>query len=226
MPTVVYVPSRLSEGHFTDLPIPGAGDDGKAITWNDGGDTYAYTALSSVTVDTRANILASTPDSNTVAFCSDTLEFALWTGNAWYVAPLELDSENTTPDRGAYNNDGLGVSDRQGYYSNVITDKVLHHMVIGWNDRTEAGAVRVSGSELQVYLSAAWNTIVTGFRFQQDSTSQVGELEFRPSGYSNYYGVMNGNGNDLDYVGLPLVQQYRASMGGYSAKLVVDGGTF
>lgn len=177
-------------------------------------------------LDTRANILASSPALRTMALATDTLEMFYWTGSAWYVAPLELDSENTTPDMGAYNSDGLGVSDRQGYYSNVITDKVLHHMVIGHSDRTESGSFRVSSGELQVYLSSAWSTIVTGFRFQQDSTSQVGELEYRPSGYSNYYGVQNGNGNDLDYNGLPLVQQYQASMGVYAAKIVVDGGTF
>lgn len=179
-----------------------------------------------LTVDTRANILASSPASPVVAFCSDILEFALWTGSAWWFAPLELDTDTSTPDMGAYNSDGLGVSDKQGYYRDVISDKILHHSVIGHNDRTETGAVRVSGAELQVYLSGVWNAIVTGFRFLQDATSQVGELEFRPTGYGNYYGVMDGNGNDLGWNGLPLVQQYKASMGGYPAKVVLDGGTF
>ena len=177
-------------------------------------------------VNTRANILASTPPAITVAFCSDTLEMAFWTGSAWYFAPLELDADTSTPDMGAYNSDGLGVSDKQGYYSSVITDKILHHTVVGHNDRTETGGIRVSGAELQVYLAGAWNAIVTGFRFLQDSTSQVGELEYKPLGYSNYYGAADGNGNDLGWNGLPLVQQYRASVGGYPAKLVLDGGTF
>lgn len=176
--------------------------------------------------DTRVNILASSPTVRSVAFCSDTLEFALWNGSAWYFAPLELDTDNTTPDMGAYNSDGLGVSDRQGYYRDTITDKILHNTVIGENARTAAGGLRVSGSEMQAYLSGAWTTIVTGFRFFQDTTSQVGELEFRPTGYANYYGAADGNGNDLGYNGLPLVQQYRASMGVYPAKIIVDGGTF
>lgn len=223
MPNSVRAITRIQDAD----DLTGSLTNGYAPVYSSGLANFVMSALAAVpTIDTRANVLASSPSVPTVAFCTDTLEFALWTGSAWYVAPLELDAENTTPDMGAYNSDGLGVSDRQGYYSNVITDKVLHHVVIGWNDRAEAGAVRVSGSELQVYLSSAWNTIVTGFRFQQDSSSQVGELEFRPSGYANYYGVMNGNGNDLDYNGLPLVQQYQASMGVYAAKVVVDGGVF
>lgn len=180
----------------------------------------------SLTIDTRANILASTPSDPSLALSSDTLELFVFNGSVWYVSPLEFDVENTTPDIGAFNSDGLGVSDRQGYYSNVITDKVIHHTVIGHNDRTETGAIRVSGSELQVYLSGVWNAIVTGFRFIQDSTTLVGELEFRPSGYSNYYSVMTGNSNDTDYNGLPVIQQYTGSMGVYSAKLVIDGGSF
>ena len=44
MPIAVYVPSKLSEGHFTDLPIPGAGDNGKAITWNNATGAFVYTA--------------------------------------------------------------------------------------------------------------------------------------------------------------------------------------
>lgn len=245
MAVVVYVPSRLGEGFFADLAAPTAGDDTKAITYDHSTGDFIYASAGGVTdhgaltglsdndhpqyvltSDTRANILASSPTLRTVALSTDTLEVFLWDGATWYVAPLELDAENSTPDMGAYNSDGLGVSDRQGYYSNVITDKVLHHMVIGHNDRTETGGIRVSGSEMQAYLSGAWATVVTGFRFFQDATSQVGELEFRPTGYANYYGVADGNGNDLGFNGLPLVQQYNASQGVYPAKIVVDGGTF
>lgn len=223
MPNSVRAITRIQDAD----DFSGSLTNGYAPVYSTGLARFVMSALaSSPTIDTRVNVLASSPSSPTVAFCTDTLEFALWTGSAWYFAPLEMDTDTSTPDMGAYNSDGLGVSDRQGYYSNVITDKVLHHMVIGHSDRTESGSFRVSSGELQVYLSSAWNTIVTGFRFQQDSTSQVGELEYRPSGYSNYYGAMNGNGNDLGYNGLPLVQQYVASMGAYAAKIVVDGGVF
>lgn len=189
--------------------------------------TSSHTHSGGITIDTRSNIMATSPASATWAFCSDTREVALWSGSAWYFASLELDIEPTAPDMGAFNPDGLGVSDRQGYYSNKITDKVLHHVVVGHNDRTESGAIRTTTTgELQVYLAGAWAAIVTGFRFLQDSTNQAGELEYKPTGYSNYYGVMDGNSNDLGFNGLPLVQQYKASMGVYPAKVVISGGTF
>jgi hypothetical protein len=223
MPNSVRTITRLQDADdFT-----GSLTNAYAPVYSTGLAKFVMSAIGSdPTVDTRVNVLASSPSSPTVAFCTDTLEFAVWTGSAWYFAPLEMDTDNTTPDMGAFNSYGFGVSDRQGYYADVITDKILHNVVIGENARTATGGLRESGSEMQAYLSGAWATIVTGFRFFQDATSQIGELEFRPSGYANYYGVADGNGNDLGYNSLPLVQQYRASQGVYPAKIVVDGGSF
>jgi len=42
MAVVVYVPSRLGEGFFTDLPAPTAGDDVKAITYDHGTGAFVY----------------------------------------------------------------------------------------------------------------------------------------------------------------------------------------
>jgi hypothetical protein len=225
MPSVTRALTRLQDAD----DVTGALSDGVVPQYDTGQSKFVLTALASgsVVVNTRSTVLASSPSSPTVAFCTDTLEFALWTGSAWYFAPLEMDADTVTPDIGAYNSDGLGVSDKQGYYASVITDKILHHAVIGANDRTETGGLRTSGSELQFYANAAWNAIVTGFRFSQDNTYQVGELEYRPVGYSNYYGASDGNGTEMDWTGiLPIVQQYRASIGGYSSKVVLDGGVF
>lgn len=44
MAVVVYVPSRLGEGFFTDLPAPTAGDDAKAITYDHGTGAFVYAA--------------------------------------------------------------------------------------------------------------------------------------------------------------------------------------
>ena len=44
MAVVVYVPSRLGEGFFTDLAAPTAADDTKAITYNHGTGAFVYAA--------------------------------------------------------------------------------------------------------------------------------------------------------------------------------------
>lgn len=45
MATMTYIPSRLGEGFFIDVPIPGSGDDGKALTYDHGTGEFVYTAF-------------------------------------------------------------------------------------------------------------------------------------------------------------------------------------
>lgn len=40
----VYVPSTLKEGYFADLPVPGAGDDARPITYNHATLSFVYSA--------------------------------------------------------------------------------------------------------------------------------------------------------------------------------------
>jgi len=220
MPVVVYVPSRLSEGHFTDLPVPGSGDDGKAVTWNDGGNTYAYTALSAVTVDTRAALLASTPDAETLAFCSDTLEMLLWDGSAWYVAPLELIEQPNDVDMGLL--PPMVQNDRAGYTADYITDKTIYNSAVGGNANTDEGSIRVSSGEFQVHLTGEWKTAVTGFRFREDENGGY-ELEHKPIGFDWWLEVASGNSDELGLNGLPLAQGYQVSMGAYPVHQQVVG---
>jgi hypothetical protein len=132
---------------------------------------------------------------------------------------------------GAYNEGGLGPSDRAGIYPadgdipGVLTDYILNNATFGGNARTDEGAARAVDGEFQVYLSGTWNTVVLGFVFREDSTGAY-ELEHQPVGFDGWYEVMSGNGNDTGLNGLPLVQQYTASMGVYPAKMILDGGTF
>lgn len=43
MPLTVYVPEKITE--FVDVPVPGSGDDGKALTYNHGGGNFSYVAF-------------------------------------------------------------------------------------------------------------------------------------------------------------------------------------
>lgn len=174
----------------------------------------------SITIDTRANLLASTPAQTTAAFASDTLEPMLWSGSAWYVAPLELIAQANAVDRGLQ--PPMVANDRAGYTAAYITDKTICNSAIGGNANTAEGSIRVSSGEMQVYLTGEWKTAVTGFRFREDSAGYY-ELEHKPVGFTWWLEVMSGNSDGLGLNGLPLAQQYQVSMGAYPVHQQVVG---
>lgn len=45
MTTMIYVPSDLGEGFFRDVPVPGSGDDDKALTYDHGTGKFVYAAF-------------------------------------------------------------------------------------------------------------------------------------------------------------------------------------
>lgn len=45
MAPVTFVPSRISGGDFVDVPVPGSGDNGKAVTYNHGSGAFVYTGF-------------------------------------------------------------------------------------------------------------------------------------------------------------------------------------
>lgn len=230
MAVVIYVPSRIGEGYFTDLPAPGAGDDGKAVTYDHGTGDFGYasggvtdhgalTGLADndhpqyvLVSDTRTNILASSPTVRTVALSTDTLEMFVWDGAAWYVAPLELIAQPNAIDMGL--TPPMVVNDRAGYSADYITDKTIYNSAIGSNANTDEGSVRTSSGVLQAYLNGVWADVVTGFRFREDSAGYY-ELEHRPVGFDWWIEIMSGNSDELGLNGLPLMQQYQVSMGAY-----------
>jgi len=219
MAVVVYVPSRLGEGFFTDLPAPTAGDDAKAITYDHDTGAFVYAGFELVS-ETRANILASSPALRTVALSTDTLEMFVWNGSAWYVAPLELIEQGNTADMGLLH--PTVANDRAGYSAEYITDKTIYNSAIGGNDNTDEGGIRVSDSTYQAYLNGVWNDIVLGFRFREDDNGAY-ELEHRPIGFDWWIEVMSGNSDELGLNGLPLAQQYSVSMGAYPAHQQIVG---
>lgn len=174
----------------------------------------------SITIDTRANILASSPAQTTAAFASDTLEPMLWSGSAWYVAPLELIQQANAVDMGLQ--PPMVVNDRAGYSASYITDKTIYNSAIGGNANTAEGGIRTSSGVLQAYLNGTWNDIVLGFRFREDDNGYY-ELEHRPIGFDWWIEVLSGNSDDLGLNGLPLAQQYQVSMGAYPVHQQIVG---
>jgi len=190
----------------------------------DGLDSTAFALAADAfepVVDTRANVLASTPANATIALCSDTLEFALWNGAAWYFAPLELTAQVNAIDMGLTTD--LVANDRAGYSADYITDKSIYNSRILGSEVTKEGSIRTSSSVLQVYLSGVWKDIVTGFRFREDPNSGYYELEHKPIGFTQWIELMSGNSDDLGLNGLPMTQGYATSMGAFPVHQQIVG---
>lgn len=66
MATITYVPSRLGEGFFIDVPAPGSGDDDKALTYDHGTGNFVYEAFDAAgtaAAAVAAHVAASDPHS-------------------------------------------------------------------------------------------------------------------------------------------------------------------
>ena len=179
--------------------------------------------LGFVTFNTRAALLATTPAANTLAYVTDTAQFYLFDGTHWQVTPLALSQDSAYQDMGY-----TQASTKQGYYSDVITDKTLENITLGGGGASNSGALRVTtGGQFQVYLNGTWQQVVVNFRFLEDPLNQR-ELEHEPEGYTTWVAVMSGNSlNNVGLDGYPLLQQYTSSIGCYPGVFVaLDGGVF
>jgi hypothetical protein len=103
MPKIVYNPVHSEELQL----LPSAGE-------------------SSYKVDTKTNILASTPTAGNAAFASDTNEFMVADGTHWVISHLPMGLVETAPSMGAfsYQNDwGYGKKDLVNKYLRSVTLK-------------------------------------------------------------------------------------------------------
>lgn len=176
-----------------------------------------------ITIDTRANILASTPTGNALGFATDTNEFFVY-NTGWYVAPLELKADNGTPDIGLQW--PMVNNDKSGYTAKWITNKSIFNSRILGSSIEEEGSIRTVDGELQVYLNGTWETAVTGFRFRQDD-DWLYHLEWLPTGFTKWIDVATGDStDDLGLNGLPLVQNYIADIGPYPTPIRLQGRSF
>ena len=187
-------------------------------------------------VNTKANILSTTPPSGSIAFATNTKELLIYDGTTWREAPLSLKTRGTGVDMGIFNDTNgtyqlFGDSKEQGYFDDAIFNKLisfskLSEVVLGDNTtNVQEGAIRFNNSSFQVYANATWNDIVINFRFREDPDGNY-ELEHKPIGFNLWYEVNSGNSNVLGLDGLPVIQQYNSTPGIYGSKLIIDGGGF
>ena len=169
---------------------------------------------SSLIIDTKRNILTSTPVSPSVALSNDTKEYFAYDGTNWNEASLALSEVGL--DAGAYQ------SDAQGYYFDGITSKYLYNMVLRGTDREEEGSIGIdtttNPTTLRIYSNGEWRIIITNFSINTDN-----ELVHFPA--QREIDVRSGNSSQLSLSGYPVIQEYQTSAGAYQPPVILSGGT-
>ena len=171
-----------------------------------------------LTVDTKANITALTPDEPTVAFATDTNQYLVWTGSNWHKIDLPLAIQSANPDPGVSQD-----SARTGYRVNYLTDKKLYNIVLGGGEDTEEeGALRyntnISPARMELRSRGKYNKIL------EDVTIDDGDFRHTPLNEQIY--VWRGDSVAVGMNGRSLVQEYRVTPGAYPPVKVISGGTF
>lgn len=169
-----------------------------------------------VTIDTKANILSSTPTDPTVAFASDTSEYFIYDGTNWKIASIRMSTELANPDSG-YTQD----NDKQGYGDDYIYQKRMYGASLGdYTDDPIAGAIKVTHATnpplYQIYLRGRWNTLF------YDLTMENGDFEHVPETYN--IDVRSGNSNITGLNGQPIIREYKIDAGAYPREVIIDGG--
>ena len=202
---------------------PGAPETGYVLTWN--GSTIVLSAAAaggaSITLDTMANILASTPDAGDMFYATDHERFLVYDGSTFQMASPLFATKATTPNAGAIW-PVVESDDPNGYYQAFITNKVLHNSTFGANNGTTEGGFRLSSGEIQFYLNGAWKTVVLDIRIREDDAGGI-FLEFNPLGSSMWINTTSGNSDLLGLNGKPIVHAGQRDAGAYPAPTIVGG---
>lgn len=220
LPVAPRVVVSTQGGRGTDGTNGTDGTDG-----TDGIDGIDGIDGTSVTMDTRINILGDTSYNGAMAYATDHHAMYL------FVDGWQESSALMTPRSGPVDMGVEQTSNLSGYGADYITDKRLSNVSIGSNVNERLGGVRVVfaaslGRNLtQVYLDGAWQTVLTGVNIQTDSAEAVPDIEF--TDFSPWVlSLITGNSDAKDANDVPLVQNMKIDMGAYSAPLVIDGGSF
>ena len=175
---------------------------------------------------TRALILALPVTAGALAYATDTNQIYFSDGTEWRRFSLAPLTDKDADDM------GWSVDNhKDGYYSDLVTDKLLANVQMGMNgDMATAGdfGFYTDSDEiqkLQVYLNGVAEDLVTGIRLREDADGQR-ELEQKPAGLVTWFEVMSGNSDTLDLNGDPLYKQYSANMGAFGSPSILNGGTF
>ena len=146
---------------------------------------------------------------------------------AWYnqINPADAQTLSKQDDR----NDIGAISDSNpmGFYETKLSDKELHHCLIGDSQRDEQGSFRVNRETglLQIFRSNEWRNILDGVTISEEEETD-NELVHDPQ--DSIYTIVMHTGDSIEKStsGLPVIQGYRSSIGESQPKQVLSGGSF
>lgn len=180
---------------------------------------------SPLTLDTKANILASTATAGKMVYSTDTNELYLADGLVWKKIVFVLATQSATPDIGAYQDSspiGIFATSATGD-TNYISGYSLDNVLIGGTGTAKNGGIRFNNNFLQVYANGAWNNVVIGFTFSE-LTNYGYALTHLPTGLTYPLEVMSGNSiTRYGLNGLPVTQGYVTDIGAYPSYQSVGG---
>jgi len=238
--TYINGEGSLTSGNvYSTLISPSIGGDSVQSDWN--ATSGGALILNKPTIPTDNSELTNgagyitdgnTNWNNTYGFITeetDTLDSVTSRGNtttdAIEVGGLHVNGDFTNYNKNLPDIGQVQTSDLRGYGSNYVSEKTLAYVRLSSAAFDEEGAVRIKNNVFQTYMDGAWQDVVTNFRFREDENGEY-ELEHKPVGFDWWIEVNSGNSDNLGLNGLPIVQNYKVSMGAYPVPLEVDGGTF
>lgn len=118
--------------------------------------------------------------------------------------------------------------DLRGYNNDWMIDKNLYNITIKTNSNTFDGGLRTIYNDdtgicnLQLYTDGKWNTLLAGVEITLDNDEA--DIEF--TGYTKNISLIDGDSDIKGINGLPIIQDFKQSMGAYPQQLVISGGDF
>lgn len=164
-----------------------------------------------VLVDTRANILAFSPSSGTIAYATDDKQLYCYDGAQWEKTQIRLQEVKTGTSIGVYDDDW-----GDGFLPGVLTHQKLIGPVIESTSREAAtGMLRMTvaidpSRVLQVYQGGEWKSIRALNQVEIDNIALWSLLDHR----------------NVDQYGVPIIHGGTIDIGAFSIPMERNGGTF
>lgn len=229
--TNLYYTDERVDDRVSDLLQPGTNID--SITYDDAAGTITVNASNQTTpveipTDTRANIVALTPDVGTRYYATDTKQLYVYTADGWRFTQIPLSLEevvgSVTP--------GDVTDTPTNYQEREISDVGIYWSSLG-NCHIEEADVRFSkagglsrlptssGEYIpRFYDGNSWGNILINFNATQDANFIA---EFTAVGKSEAVELHTGNSNTVGSNGRPIIQAYEVDPGGSPASRIFSG---